>query len=444
MGKKARLKKIRKESPVTEGPLISVSTPFAIGEKAKKALAAIIIITLLVLGISLRLGDLEVKDRTPDEGFYMYQAVTITQKGLDAVRSLVDEHNADASLWIFPPPIRIGYMFPLAAVVNATHITDDRAGSYLSTACSISALFVLVLLGLRFFNPWITAAALLLISVSPMDLAIARRSWQDGFFALFAILLVYFCCELSANPKRTAWYVPFWFVGSYCILIKESGIIIYGLCVMWLLAVAIFRERSIIKAAFLIILTSIGICLSIFVVSHVVGGLERYLVVLKNWTKAMPTNTYAVEYQNGPWYSILEGLWILTPAGFFLAVAGIAGSLIDKAPRSAAAKGIVFILLAFLGITILTPYCQNIRYISAVYVTFYLMCGAGVWYIFSFAKSSLKAPMRSVLAVAIACALIAVSIRDYNMFRWIFIKNQVLDISIPLLREASYALQKVR
>lgn len=436
MGKKARLKKLRKEEQGGEQPL-SAPAPFALSEGTKKIVVAGLLCALLVFGIAIRLaGDLNVNGRSEDEGIYTSQAIAVSENGVSGVRKLIDEYNADKTAWIYPPPIRIGYTFLLAAVMNATHTFDARAGTYLSTICSIGALIVLMLLGLRFFNPWITAAALLLISVSPMDLAIARRSWQDSVLALFGVLLIYFCCELTADPKRAAWYVPFWLVGIYCVTIKESGIVIYGLCVIWLLVVAVFKERSAMKSALLIVFTLLGTGLSVLILGQVVGGFGRVLEVLVHVKDAMPTNAYAIDYQTGPWYRIPEGLWTLTPACVLLAAAGIAGSLINRSSQSGAAKGLVFIILAFLGITILTPYCQNIRYLSVLYVPFYLMCGAGVWHIFLFVRARLRGPMPAVAAVVIACALVAISVRDYKKFDKVFLKIGALDISTGLLKEA--------
>jgi hypothetical protein len=437
MGKKARLKKLRKETQGGGGPLAAEPVSFVLSEKTQKITAVVIISALLAFGIALRLGNLEVRGRSPDEGVYTGQAKVVAQDGVDGIRRLIGEYDADKEAWIYPPPIRIGYTFLLAPVMKASGAFDERAGSYLSTACSIGALIVLVLIGLRFFNPWITAAALLLMSVSPMDLAIARRTWQDSVLAFFGVLLVYFCCELTANPKRTAWYVPFWLIGSYCIIIKESGIVVYGLCVIWLLAVTVFKERSAIKSALLIAFTLAGIALSVFMLGQVAGGIGRILEVLRHVKDAMPTNTYAIDYQTGPWYRILEGLWILTPAGVLLSVVGIAVSFINRTAQSGVYKGIVFFIFAFLGITILTPYCQNIRYISVLYAPFYLMAGAGVWHIFSFVKPSLKGRMPAVAAVVIACALIAISVRDYKKFDKVFLKTGIRDISVRLLKETS-------
>ena len=132
MGKKSRLKKIRKKE----------------GEGAGNAIAIVLLCALLLIGINLRFSDLDINGRSPDESMYTSQAVIVAQEGIEGSRRLIGEYNADKRLWIYPPPIRIGYTYLLAAVMKAANIFDEQAGTYLSTSCSIGALFMLVLLGL--------------------------------------------------------------------------------------------------------------------------------------------------------------------------------------------------------------------------------------------------------------------------------------------------------
>lgn len=437
MGKKSRFKKIRKETQGGE-TIVSASQTAVWGESTQSAIAIVLLCALLLTGIVLRFNDLDIKGRSPDEGIYTSQAIIVAQDGIEGTRRLIGEYNADKRSWIYPPPIRIGYTFLLAVIMKAANIFDERAGTYLSTLCSIGALFILVLLGLRFFNLWATIAALLLMSVSPMDLAIARRSWQDSVLAFAGLLLIYCCCELTADSRHKIWYIPFWLIGSWCIIIKESGIVVYGLCVIWLFAMMVFRERSFIKSTLLVVFTLLGISISVLILGHVAGGIPRVLEVLKHVKDAMPTNTYAIDYQTGPWYRILEGLWILTPISFALCIIGIAGIFLgDRHVRqSVIAKWLIFIILSFLFITIVTPYMQNIRYLSVTFVPFYLICGAGLWYLISLAKNFFKNEAFYAIIAIIVLALALVSISDYQRFQRIFIKRGIRDISIRLLRES--------
>ena len=436
MGKKSRFKKLRKESRGGE-TIVPASQAAIWNEGTQNAIAIALLCVFLLTGIILRFSDLDIKVRSPDEGVYTKQAIIVAQTGIEGTRQLIGEYNADKRLWIYPPPIRIGYTYLLAAIMKATNIFDERAGTYLSTLCSIGTLFMLVLLGLRFFNRWVAVVALLLMSVSPMDLAIARRSWQDGVLAFAGLLLIYCCCELTADPRRKIWYIPFWLIGSWCIIIKESGIIVYGLCVIWLFAVMAFKERSFIKSALLVVFTLLGISISILILGHVVGGIPRVLDVLKHVKDAMPTNTYAVDYQTGPWYRILEGLWILTPISFIICIIGIVEIFLgyDHGRQGIIAKWLIFIILSFLFITIITPYMQNIRYLSVTFVPFYLICGVGLWHLISLAKDFFKGGLFYTTIVIIVLALALVSISDYQKFQRIFIRRGIKDISIRMLRE---------
>ncbi len=436
MGKRARFRKLKKEAQ--NGGTITLASQTGWGEALGKAASIVLLCALLLTGIVLRLSDLDIQGRSPDESICASQAAIIARGGIEGSRRLIDEYNSDKRLWIYPAPIKIGYTYLLAATMKVTNIFDERAGTYLSTLCSIGALFMLALFGLRFFNRWVTVVALLLMSVSPMDLAIARRSWQDSVLALAGVLLIYCCCELTTDPKRRIWYIPFWFIGIWCILIKESGIVIYGLCVIWLFAVAIFKEKSFIKTALLGVFTLLGIGVSILILGHVVGGIPRVLEVLKHLKDGMPTNTYAIDYQTGPWYRILEGLWILTPASFALCIIGIIGVFLqdNRARQNIIAKWFIFIILSLLFITIVTPYMQNIRYLSVTFVPFYLICGAGLSYLISLGKDFFKGGAFYAMIAITVLALALVSINDYQKFQRIFINRGIRDISIRLLRES--------
>jgi hypothetical protein len=437
MGKKLKFNKLVNKIQ-GGGTIVSSFRAVILNEGIQRIITITLMCALLLIGITLRVSNLNIKGRSPDENICTSQAIIIAQDGIEGARRLVGQYNSDKRLWIYPAPIKIGYTYLLAKIMKASNIFDERAGTYLSMFCSIGALFILVLLGLRFFNRWVTVVALLLMSVSPMDLAIARRSWQDSVMAFAGLLLIYCCCELTADPRRKMWYVPFWLIGSWCILIKESGIIVYGLCVIWLFVVVAFQERSFIKSVLLVGFTLLGISVSVLVLGHVFGGIPRVLEVLRHLKDAMPTNSYAVDYQSGPWYRILEGFWILTPAGFVLFVIGIIGvfSGDHHARQNIIATGLLFITLSLLLITIVTPYMQNIRYLSVTFVPFYLICGVGLGYLTFLAKDFFKGGAFYAMVAIIVLELMFVSIGDYQKFQQIFINRGIRDLSIRMLRES--------
>lgn len=416
---------------------------------AKKSILFILFFLVLAMGIGLRINNLNnITTRSPDEKIYTEGAKTIALQGGEGIKLWIQEYNLNKEWWIYPPPTRVGYLWLLAGVMKMTNSMDEKVGVYISCAFSIISLLLLIVVGWRFFNSWIALSALLFMSVSPMDLAIARRIWQDAMLGCIGLSLIYFCCESTRNTHKIIWYILFIIVGSYCILIKESGIFIYGLCTLWLLWTLFIKEKSYSKAFLLMIVSGLGASISVLMLAHTAGGITPILEVLRHIKEAMPTNTYALKYQSGPWYYLLQGFWIISPVNALLCVFGITGMFLQNQTlqkittlandkNRSAIFGIIFFMIAFMAITIITPYCQNLRYVSVLFVPFYLMAGLGLWYAISFTKVILnKVSFYIVIAFVIGgIALAAVS--DYRNFQKIFARTGIMDVSIRMLKEYS-------
>ncbi len=411
--------------------------------RIEKIILFALFLSVLLIGINLRIINLNnVGRRSPDEGIYTYQANTVAKFGdVEGVKTLIRDYNSDKKLWIYPPPSRVGYIWFLSGVMKFTGRMDEKAGAYISCAFSILSLILLIIIGLRFFNPWVALGGLLLMSVSPMDLAIARRSWQDAMFGCVGLAIIYTASEIGRNAKNILWIFPFVALGSYVVLIKEPGVIIYGLCMIWLCWVLFFREKLFINGSILIMGGALGLSLSVFLLVNAAGGLTPVLEVIKHVKEAMPTNTYAIDYQSGPWYQFLQGFWIMSPVSVLLCVLGIAGIVmpaIKLFPDIGGRREVIGILLisaAFFFIAIVTPYCQNLRYVSVLYAPFYLLGGLGLWYAAMALKTLLRDIPVYVITASLALLLIIASISDYANFKKIIVRTGILDVSIRMVRE---------
>jgi len=452
MGKRSRLKRVNRESGV------EAIAPRPAGEHfiwpiLRKAAPAVAIACVLLAGITLRHNNLRtVQSRSPDEQIYTYQGVTVLREGANAIRSLIKEYNVKKEMWLYPPPVRISYTYLLVAVMKAAGATDEMPGSYISFVSSIAALMLLVVIGLRFFNAWITAYALLFLAVSPLDLAIARRAWQDSLLGLLGLLLIYCCCEITRNTKNIAWYIVLVLTGSYCVLIKENGALMFAMCLAWVFLVLFFRDKAFLKGATLLFATAVAVAASVYCLVRLAGGLQPVIDAFKHTNEIKPLNRYINEYQNSPWYGVLQGFWLTSPVNAVLCAAGMAGFFFaPKSPGGApflsdakarqAVMGIMLYTLAYLLVMILTPYCQNMRIVSLLYAPFYLVAGLGLWYIVSAAGKALGGyGLRAVAAVVIVAALwIAVS--DYRNFERMFVMTGARDLSAKMVVECSRAFR---
>lgn len=448
MGRKAKLKKIKKTLPHRDKPsalLIESKFPNSL----KTTVVFLLLFSLLFTGAILRLQNLSnVPRRSPDEGVYIHQAGIIAQQGTEGIRRLIREYNADKKQWIYPPPTRVGYLWTLVAFMKMASKSTVEVGAYLSCFFSIISLMLLAVLGLRFFNRWITLCALLFMSVSPVALAIARRTWQDAMLGAVGLLLIWLSCEIIRATNKIKLIIVFILVGSYATLIKESGMLIYGLCAVWLLFTFLIKEKSFTKAILLVALGGLGMAMSVVYLAHAAGGLSNILEVWQHVKEAMPTNRYAIEYQSGPWYQFVGSAWIVSPVNTILFLIGMLGTFFSgssdsRSPVSAIDKnrdiifGIIIFIITFMGITVLTPYCQNVRYVSVLFAPFYLVGGVGLWHIIIYIRNKLDNFYFSILVACIVTSVIVSAAMDYQNFIRIFVKKGAMDTSIRTLREYS-------
>lgn len=444
MGKKSRLKKLKRVSPDQgrpSGALNGIS-----GKNPSTSLFALLFVLAFLLGVGLRIHNLyNVTVRSPDEQIYTQQAKTIADLGKDGVKLLMQAHNAKKELWIYPPPTRIGYLGLLAQVMNTAKRTDPGLGAYISFVFSIISLLLLILLGLRFFNPWASLYALTFMAVSGMDLAIARRTWLDAMLGCMGLALIYFCCEITRDSKRIFWYILFILIGSYSLLVKETAPAIYGLCIIWVLWVLFIKEKAHLKGALFIIASGAGAGISALILIQAAGGIKPIYEVMQHVKLGLPTNTYAIEYQSGPWYNFLRGFWIISPLSAFLFILGAAGVVLHKGKLQKyvtlaniqAMYGIIFFIIAFMVFSIALPYCQNLRYVSVLFAPFYLTAGLGLWYLISLIRAKLSNFSLVLVSALCLSVIILAAINDYQSFQKIFVKTGIMDVSIRMVREFS-------
>ncbi|MCX6357511.1 MAG: hypothetical protein NT045_06530 [Candidatus Aureabacteria bacterium] len=421
-------------SPIATLPGTGYFYPFA--------LAAV-----MLLAIALRLNNLApVPFRSPDEWAHTSQAKVISRDGVRGLPGLVAQFNAYRDFWIYPPPTRIGYTWPISILMRLTGRTGPELGASLSCACSILSLLLLILMGLRFFNPPITLIALLFMCASPLDLAIARRAWADSMLGLVNLACLYLSCEITRAPRRTAPYILLVLSGSIAVFIKETGPLAFGLCAAWIAVILIVREHAGRRAALLILVSILGLAIAAGILTAVCGGISQVAAVLRNFKAARNFGNYGIEYQNGPYAQFLQLFWLTSPAAVVMGFVGIVALLLggDRTISPAAAGESNFHLariwtvlfsVIFTAIWMLTPQGQNFRYLYVVMAALYFMAGFGVWLLLSWARARLaREPARACLVLAVIL-LIGAAVRDYRCFTRVFRGDLILDLSVKVLRD---------
>jgi hypothetical protein len=401
----------------------------------------VLLIALLAIGALLRFANFNnVAARSPDEWIYTRQAGIISTEGpIAGTRALVEGHNQNSRLWTLPPPTRIGYDWLLAGVMKLSGSTDERAGASISFAASILSLVLITVTGLRFFNPLVALFALMFMAVSPVELVLSRRSWQEALFGFLGLCMVHCTLAITRNPKRLIWYILLLVTGSYIILVKELGAAVYGLCALWVICVLLAKEKSLAKTLIFITASGAVLAAGYAFIAYAVGGFDTLLGIFGHIKDGLLANQYAIDMQSGPWLDFIGGFWVFSPFVFVLFISGVISTFLPWpiAGENGAAKPflawLLIFIVVFFGIALLPPYCQNYRYVSIANGPIYLVAGAGLWYLASLVRPA----VRSILAIVIplaALVLIFGAIRDYRLFEKYIIGKSAIDIPVKILR----------
>ena len=229
--------------------------------------------------------------------------------------------------------------------------------------------------------------------------------------------MVYVAAEITRDSARRIWYLLFVVLGSLGIAVKESGLVGYGFCAIWVLWVLLIERREWVNGAVLMAGGLAGLAITIAWLAISVGGLSVFAQIVTSIPSSNAGNQYAIEYQSGPGYLLLRALEIMSPVAAVLGLVGCGVLLFSHRklsllhlPAEAAnwqvVRWITLFMLAYLALPMVLPHWLNLRYISVLFGPFYLIAGVGFWYCTSLCWNRLKTFGRRALRGAGNCSAV--------------------------------------
>lgn len=391
---------------------------------------AVLFFALLTIGIAVRVSYLNGTDFSKaDETVYLRYARYIGRHGLGGFRDLTERYVRTEALWIFPNPLRIGYIALSAWSMKATRIYDFEALVYLSSVFSIGLLGVAYAFARRVFGRDTALLLLGLMSCAPLDLAMARRALQESCFHFFSVASIWLFYEMvheadTPHPKVRGWSYVFAAAYAFCILVKETAWLFYIFFVAYLLVQRYVLKKEIPWGRVVpALLVPVGIVGSAYL--GLMGGMARLLAVVKIILSSPGTNPYALAYQSGPWFGYLVDYLVLSPWVLILAVGFLVGVLAERTFEADR----VYVAL-FIGVTLATFsfFTKNVRYVIMLDVPLRLSACLMMQRVLPWRDSR-----RGFLLAMAAVSAIAVS--DFWTFRTFFIQEGIYDpVTFWLLR----------
>jgi 4-amino-4-deoxy-L-arabinose transferase-like glycosyltransferase len=359
-----------------------------------------------------------------DEGTYLLYADRIATGGIGAFPGLVREFLTDPALAAnAPAPVRVMGVLPAAMAVRLFGPTF-RSLQHVSLVAFL-ALLVVVFVAMRRMPGRHTAAAVtLLVAVSPLELAMARRALFDSVNVLCWTASLFLCIEAIVGQWRRGWLVVALPIAA-TLLVKEPNVLLVAVAAT-LVGVDAAHGRRLPSPWAVAGIVALPVLLAALAVVGAAGGVSQTIALVQTIVGRDP-NLYLLRHGGGPWYRYVVDLVLISPWTTLLYLVWL-GMLAGERRWDARLLGWALvppILVAFLAIA--TPDAVFVRYAMPADVPIRLGAVLGIWGLVGDRAGDRWAGARFAVALA---ALLAVEVRS---FRHLFVTGGIYDPSSPSL-----------
>lgn len=281
------------------------------------------ILCVMALGVFLRVSSFEkLKGVGFDENVYRTYVERIVQTGPLAYPELINFYLTEQKKApiVFLPPTRVTFLLAASGYQKVFGVPTVEAIRATSCFAAVSTLIVTAIFAWRLGGLTMALAMTALMSVAPTQISMAHRALIDGFFGLFALVVIWSLWEALQNPKSRAWL---WTYGvSLCLMVltKENAAFVY-LAVLGLLFVNRWLHFGRVSWPLLAV-TLAGPAVGVLLLALCAGSLVTLYQVFDLNVRMNYDLPYAFLNQDGPWFRYIIDLLLISPLVMLFAIGG--------------------------------------------------------------------------------------------------------------------------
>jgi len=380
----------------------------------------------LIISISLVILSFSFKNiifyELADEGYYLGYGSFIAEKGLSGFKELFRLYIEHQQIWLYPNPLRLGFIIFSALWIKAF-------GCFFANLAYFSFLCFLLFLVLNFhylkkyFGQATAVFSLILLSSSPLNLAMARRCLTEGVLILFTYLSFWLFFDILKEKSRLK-KVLFVLCATMSILIKETA-------VLYLLFFFIFhffhnhfaKEKLSLKDSWWIY------CLPVLLAGLAYAGLGVFSYIFRIAAIILTSpqdNFFAKAFGAGPWFRYILDYLLLSPLVAIFGMAFIVSYLSEKEHAKEVIFPLTFLIFTFL---IFDFFTKSVRYVMAMDLPLRLCA------VLMLSRLTQRWFTKRALAILSAIILL-IAVGDYLNFWHFFVKEAIYDPSSFFLLKA--------
>lgn len=284
-----------------------------------------VLLLVLGLGATLRIVPSNgFKGHGPDERFYEIFVNGVQEGGPSSYpRIFADyvEHQSQPDAPLVLPPGRMAFILSGWLCGQLTGLEAMSALRIVSALASIGLLLVAAAFVWRARGPEWAIGVVALLAFSPLQIHLAQRSLIDGFFAFWAMMVLWTLWECLQNPADRRWLGLYGLSILVMVLTKENAAFVMMGVGGLLLASFWLRFGEASRQVWIVtVLAPLGAAAILILAA---GGLETLMAAYKLNVAKSVVSPYAIATGDGPWFRYLIDLVLLSPAVFVLALIGM-------------------------------------------------------------------------------------------------------------------------
>ena len=357
-----------------------------------------------------------------DELTYTNYATRISTAGLTEFRLLVAEYASNPSRWSFPNPLRVLYILITALSCKLAGACSGTVVAAVSFVSGIGLVLLTLVMAWRMCGERVALLAGLLVAFSPLQLALSRRAWQDGFFSLTVLLALWAFWERSRSARK-GWDLVLGCALLAALLTKESAPIL----VLGFLGTLLYRKFSTGVPLTRSTLTAVLVPLPLTALILLALIQDPWLVtrVYGGWLSATDAGPYVTIYSQGPWFRYLIDFLLLSPLTTLLAIGYYFTPGRERGdPFLGRFTLILFVLFSLISL-------KNIRYVSFLDIPMRILAVLALTSVFHLPAVARVGERGAMVTTLLLAAY------DLSMFYAIFIGGGVYDPLTATLAQAA-------
>jgi hypothetical protein len=294
-----------------------------------------------------------------DETRYLRDTQTLVAGGITSYPAIVDGFLGDSTRWVFPSPLRWGYLGVASFFCGLTHDVSFRALATLSTIAGLLSVLLTYLIGAELLNRSAAIFGAALAATSPLQLALGRRALADELFCLFFLLAMFLLLRYlraERSRERAGWLIGWIAAATMAFAVKEQFLLVYPIVLLfwW------FRsERRVTLRLVLIWMLPPSLYAAVF--SLLSASVTKFFRVAWITTSTIGA-PYAAQYQSGPPHRVLFDYLAIAPIVAVITILAAGFLVLRFSQREDGQWHLLVLLAGIVAAQALLP-SKNLRYL---------------------------------------------------------------------------------